>query len=89
MCSQCMSSCKYGFLSVDWKRENSATDRLNERYGNSGMEYKGILVDVCHLETQEEMWNGYTKSKILWVEGEPRIKSIHFLAGSKISNLIQ
>lgn len=53
-----MSSCKYGFLSVDWKRENSATDRLNERYGNSGMEYKGILVDVCHLETQEEMLNG-------------------------------
>lgn len=57
-----MSSCKYGFLSVDWKQENSATDRLNERYGNSGMEYKGILVDVCHLETQEEMLNGYTKS---------------------------
>lgn len=44
MCGQCMSSCKYGFLSVDWKRENSATDRLNERYGNSGMEYKENLL---------------------------------------------
>lgn len=45
-----MLLCKYGFLSVDWKRENLAIDRLNERYGNLGMEYKGIFVDVCYLE---------------------------------------
>lgn len=83
-----MLLCKYGFLIVDWKRENLAIDRLNERYGNLGMEYKGIFFDVCYLEILEEMLNGYIKSKIFWVEGELRIKLIYFLVGSKISNLI-
>lgn len=50
---------------------------------------KEYLLTFVIWKPQEEMLNGYTKSKILWVEGEPRIKSIHILAGSKISNLIQ